>query len=133
MTVIEKIETKLSKYPFLRYTKEKKMITVEVNSSEGFSVWLMEEDFNYTVGFDGWHEEFQDEEKALNAFVFGFSGDCRLKVAQRGNTDCAWTLEAKDEAGQWTEYSTTKLLFTPFWRKHRVVYRTNHIDGEHII
>ncbi|MGV3662560.1 MAG: hypothetical protein ACO1TE_20415 [Prosthecobacter sp.] len=100
---------------------------MEPLTKDGFSVWLTEQPPGYTVGFDGWHEEFQDVEEALAAFAFGLSDDCRLQVIQRGSMDCAWTVESRDEQGQWQVDSTTGLLFTPFWRKQRTIYRQNHV------
>lgn len=103
MTAIEKIEAKLSKYPSLRYSTDGSTITVEAPTGDGFSVWLTDQNPGYTVGFDGWHEEFEDEEEALSAFAFGLSDDCRLKVIQHDDTDCAWTVELVIRvSGEWT-------------------------------
>lgn len=102
-------------------------IKVESGTDDGFCIWLTENQSGYTVGFDGWHEEFEDEEEALATFAFGLSDDCRLKVLQRGNMDCAWAVEGKDVNGEWTGDSTTGLLITPFWRKRKIVYRQNHV------
>ena len=106
------------------------MITIEPNSRNGFSVWLIEKNPGFTVGFDGWHEEFEDEEDALNAFAFGLSDECRFKVVRRGNTDCAWTVMAKDDRGQWVDDSTTGMLLAPFWLRRKVVYRQNHLIND---
>ncbi len=127
MTAIEKIETKLKQWPSLRYSKERDTITVNQDTENGFSVWLTENLPGYTVGFDGWHEKLHEEEEALAAFAFGLSDDCRLKVIQRGSTDCAWIVESKDNDGQWRGDSTTGLLLTPFWRKRKIVYRQNNV------
>ncbi len=127
MTAIEKIENKLRKYPSARYSVSGDTITVVAASNDGFSVWLTEKKPGYTVGYDGWHDEFDDEEDALAAFAFGLSEDCRLKVVQRGITDCAWIVEGKDEDGQWRGDSTTSLLFMPFWKKRTTIYRQNHL------
>jgi len=130
MTVIETIESKLKKYPLARYKTSADMITVEAADSNGFSVWLVQKNPGYTVGYDGWHDEFEDEGEALNAFAFGLSEECRLKVIQRGDTDCAWIVEGKTGDRKWTEDSTTGLLLTPFWRKKSVVYRQNNLIKE---
>jgi len=127
MTAIEKIENKLRKYPSARYSRVGDTITVEATDGDGFSVWLTEKKPGYTVGYDGWHEEFDDEEDALNAFAFGLSDDCRLKVVRRGSSDCAWTVEGKNEDGNWIGDSTTGLLMTPFWKKKSIAYRQNHL------
>jgi hypothetical protein len=127
MTAIEKIENKLRKYPSAQYSLACDTITVEAADDDGFSVWLTEKKPGYTVGYDGWHDEFEDEEDALNAFAFGLSDDCRLKVVRRGSSDCAWTVEGKNENGNWIGDSTTGLLITPFWRKKTITYRQNRL------
>lgn len=127
MTAIEKIVTKLQRHPSVQYSVAGCTLTVEPLTEDGFSVWLHEQPPAYTVGFDGWHEHFQDEAEALAAFAFGLSDACRLQVMQRGRMDCAWTVESQDEHGEWKVDSTTGLLFTPFWRRRRVVYRQNHL------
>jgi len=130
MTAIEKIESKLQRCPLARYVTADGTITVEPATSTGFSVWLTEKNTRYTVGYDGWHEEFGDESDALDAFAFGLSEECRLKVVQRGCSDCAWVVEGKDGDGKWNEDSTTGMLLTPFWRKKSIVYRQNHLIKE---
>ena len=127
MTAIAKIESKLRKYPSAQYSVAGDTIMVEAADGDGFSVWLTEKKPGYTVGYDGWHDEFDDEEDALAAFAFGLSDDCRLKVVRRGDTDCAWIVEGKDDDGRWSGDSTTGLLLTPFWRKKSVVYRQNRL------
>ncbi len=127
MTAIEKIESKLKKYPIARYSVDGDTITVEAIDSNGFSVWLTEKKPGYTVGYDGWHDEFDDEDEALSAFAFGLSEDCRLKVVRRGDVECSWIVEGRDESGQWIGDSTTGLLFAPFWRKKTTTYRQNRL------
>jgi len=126
MTAIEKIQEKLQRYPVLRSTVDGNTISVAPSHADGFTVYLTERRPGFTVGFDGWHEEFEDEMEALEAFAFGLSGDCRLKVVQRGTTDCSWTVESR-EGDEWREDSTTGMLLIPFWRKMRVVYRQNRV------
>jgi hypothetical protein len=128
MTAIEKIQERLQRYPELRFTIDGSTLTVEAPDADGFSVWLTEQQPGFTVGFDGWHEEFEDEREALEAFAFGLREECRLKVIQRGETDCSWTVESR-EGDKWREDSTTGMLLTPFWRKKRVVYRQNRGIG----
>lgn len=127
MTAIEKIVTKLQRHPSVQYSVAGCTLTVAPLTEEGFSVWLHEQPPGYTVGFDGWHEQFQDEGEALAAFAFGLSDDCRLQVMQRGSMDCSWTVESRDAQGEWKVDSSTELLFTPFWRRRRVVCRQNHV------
>lgn len=35
------------------------------------------------VYFNSWHEEFDDEDEALNCSAFGLSSECRLKEFNR--------------------------------------------------
>jgi len=126
MTAIEKIRKKLESYPTVKFSVNGNTISVEPVAADGFTVCLVERKPGFTVGYDGWHEEFEDEEEALSAFAFGLSDECRLKVVQRGEMDCSWTVEAREGDG-WSEDSTTGLLLTPFWKKKRVVYRQNRV------
>lgn len=127
MTAIEKIKQKPLKYPPAQYTANNAMITVEPADSDGFEVCLISKRPGYTIAFDGWHEEFDDEDTALNAFAMGLSEGCRLQVIQYGGRDCVWILEYLDETGQWLEDSRVGLLHLFFWMKKKVVYRQNHL------
>ncbi len=130
MTAIEKIESKLQRWPSLRHSIDGNTITVESDAADSFAVWLTENQSGFTVGFDGWHEEFEKEDEALETFAFGLSDDCRLKVIRRGNMDCAWIVQGKGDDGEWRGDSTTGLLLTPFWRRRNIVYRQNRIITE---
>ncbi|MFV0444271.1 MAG: hypothetical protein ACK5Q5_11940 [Planctomycetaceae bacterium] len=122
---IRTIERELRKYPSVRYSATNDHIQVEPVDNDGFTVWLTVRQSGLTVGFDGWREDFADETEAWSAFAFGLSDRCRLKVVKRGNTECSWTLEYRDEEGHWTRDSVTALVFAPFWRRKVVVYRQN--------
>jgi hypothetical protein len=128
MRTIEKIKAKLEKYPHLKYKVEGDSLTIDPPTGSGFSVWFRVYNRGFTVGFDGWHEEFENEEEALNALAFGLSNQYRLKVIKRGNTDCKWVLEAKD-GEEWKEDSITGRIFIPFWKKTSIEYRQNNIIG----
>lgn len=126
MKAIERIQEKLIKYPEAKYSVEQNTITVVPQSDLGFTVWLTEKVRGFTVGFDGWHEEFDEETTALNMFAFGLSEDCRLKVIKRGRFPCSWTYEERVN-DEWNEGSTTGLIFTPFWLKKSITYHQNHL------
>ena len=126
MRTIEKIVEKLRKYPQLTYSRDEDSITVDPPTEEGFSVYLTEKDSGFTVGFDGWHEEFEDEAEALDAFTFGLSNCCRIRVTKRGASECKWALEASED-GEWVKYSAVGLIFIPFWRKKSIEYRQNNV------
>ena len=123
---IDRIEAKLKKYPELSYEIEGNNISVKPVVESGFWVYFIVRKDGYTVGFDGWHEEFQDEERALDCFAFGFSDQCRLKVVKRGKMECSWSVEGWD-GERWVEDSTTGLIFVPFWRRKTVEYRRNDL------
>jgi hypothetical protein len=74
---------------------------------------------SYTVHFEGWHENFDEENEALGVFALGLSGDCRLREYYRGNFAHKWIVDFKED-GEWLEQSTTGLLVFPFWRKKRM-------------
>jgi hypothetical protein len=126
MSAIKIIKDKLEKYPQLKYQVERNKISVEPLSSDGFSIWLIENNPGFTVGYDGWHEEVESKDEALNCFAFGLTDKCRLKVVMRGNTPCSWTLQSK-VGNEWQDDSETGLFFVPFWRSKKIVYLSNPI------
>ena len=125
VTAIEKIKAKLSKYPDARYSESLHGISVPPRDRSGFTVGLSVTDGGFTVFFNGWHEEFETEESALNCFAFGLSPDCRLAVSFFGPWEVKWVVEAL-ENGVWTPDSETG-LFLPIWRYARVEYRQNQL------
>jgi len=126
MRAIDKIKERLKKYPQLEYQIEDNSISVDSTSSQGFTVWLTENNPGFTVGFDGWHEEFEHEDEAMNCFAFGLSDECRLKVVKYGNKPCSWIVESRD-GDQWKEESKTGLIFVPFWKSKSVEYLSNSV------
>jgi hypothetical protein len=124
MDIIKEIEAKLQSYPDAEVEIDGNSISVLPNSSDGFTVSLMVNQDSYTVSFNGWHEDFQDKDAALDCFAFGLSSDCRLKEYLHGSVACKWTVESK-ENGEWVEDSTTGLLLFPFWTKKKTRYLQN--------
>ena len=128
MNLIDDIKVRLNKYPDARYQSDASSITVFSESSDGFSITLVVNHGNsYTISFEGWHEDFEAEEEALNAFALGLSVQCRLKEYRRGNFAYKWTVEYLDDEGQWKEESTTGLLLFPFWKRSTVRYLQNNL------
>jgi hypothetical protein len=117
MSTADKIEDKCKKYPDIKYKRDGAAITVFPANSNGFEVSYNPAGNKHNVSFLGWHEEFSNENEALNCFAFGLSGECRLKISSKGNFPYKWTVEAKDKNGNWSEDSTTGFLVFPFWRK----------------
>ena len=128
MNLIEEIKAKLQKYPHAKYESTANSISVFPTSNNGFTVGLTVNQNSYTVSFDGWHEDFESGEEALDCFAFGLSSECRLKEYRRGNFAYKWTVESK-ENGEWVEDGTTGLLLFPFWMSKEVRYLQNDLIG----
>jgi hypothetical protein len=128
MNVIEEIKTKLQNYPHAKFESDDNSVSVFPISDDGFTVGLSVNRDSYTVSFDGWHEDFQDKEEALNCFAFGLSSDCRLKEYRRGKVAYKWVVESK-ENGEWVEDGTTGLFLFPFWMRKEVRYLQNTLIG----
>ncbi|MCW5554360.1 MAG: hypothetical protein KIS67_19650 [Verrucomicrobiae bacterium] len=114
--VIARIKEMLQKYPDVTYTVAGGYLEIPAQSPTGFRVWIQERRGGYTVGFEGWHEEFTDAEAALNCFTFGLSPACRLRVFRRGGMDYKWQL-LHQVGGQWVVETETGLFIFPFWRR----------------
>lgn len=127
MNPLEEIKTKLRNYPDVKYESTDSSITVLPSSSDtGFYVTLDVAPGNYTVSFNGWHENFADASEALGCFALGLSNECRLKEHRRGNFAYRWTVESKQN-GQWVADSETVLVIFPFWKRAEVVYLQNNL------
>jgi hypothetical protein len=126
MNPIDEIKTKLRDYPDVKYKSTDSSITVLPSSDTGFNVTLDSALGNYTVSFNGWHENFADASEALDCFAFGLSDECRLKEHRRGRFAYRWTVEAKQN-GQWVADSETGLFLFPFWKRAEVVYLQNSL------
>lgn len=126
MNVIEEIKAKLQKYPQAQYESDDDSISVFPISDDGFTVSLVVSQDSYTLSFNGWHEDFQNKEEALNCFAFGLSSDCRLKEYRRGRFAYRWTVESKED-GCWVEDSTTGLFLFPFWMRKEIAYLQNDL------
>ena len=125
---IRAIEEKLRKYPALRLERGANFICVLPEAADGFEVELREHGRTTTVFMEGWHEEFEEPDEALDTFAVGLSDHARLQVVSRGSVDCSWTLEIW-EAPVWVRGSTTALIFVPFWRRSSKRYLQNrHIE-----
>ena len=123
---IEQIKERLRKYPHVRYEAAGSSISVLPTSSDGFTVGLYVNRGQYTVSFNGWHEDFGNEAEALDCFAFGLSDECRLKECRRGNFAYRWTVESKQN-GNWVADSETGLFFFPFWKPKKVCYLQNNL------
>jgi hypothetical protein len=119
MNPIEAIKSRLARYAHVKYESTETSIFVDPVSEQGFTVGFTLEGDHYTVYFNGWHENFEDQEDALNRFALGLSQDCRLKEYSRGEFAYKWTVETWEE-GKWIEAGTTGLFLFPFWKSPTV-------------
>lgn len=126
MTAIEKIKEKLKKYPQVTYEEAENYISVLPIVDKGFTVSLEISDENIKVFYNGWHDDFENEEEALNCFAFGLSNECRLKEFCRNGEPYKWTLEYKD-GENWIEDSTTGLFNFAVWQKQTIHYLQNNL------
>ena len=124
---INEIVGRLKTYPDADYESDTNSITVSPKNENGFPVTLSDNgNGNYTVAFDFWHEEFDNENDALNCFAFGLTNKCRLKITKKGNKPIKWTVES-NENGVWEEDSTTGLFSFSFWRKSEYEFFQNDL------
>ncbi len=137
MNAIDEIKNRFQKDPQVKSEIEGNRATIFPLDENGFAVSLVDSSPGYTVSFDAWHEEYEDVEKALDAFAFGLSDDCRLKVTYRGNFAHIWTVEERNENGEWLScewigLNEMGLLAPPlFWLKKRCVYLQNSLLKSH--
>ena len=101
-------------------------ISVRCENPESFEVTVIKSGSEYQVGYDGWHEHFEDIEEAKDCFAFGFSPECRLKVMLRGEKEYKWTVQYLED-GKWKDDSTTSLIFSRFWQSKRTEFRHNEL------
>lgn len=124
--IIEKIKEKLKKHPLVNYDKTENSISVLPILENGFTVSLEIYPDNFKVFYENWHEDFEDEDEALNCFAFGLSNECRLKQFSKNGEAYKWTLEYKD--GQdWVADSTVSLFNFSFWKITTIEYLQNDL------
>lgn len=127
MNIIDEIRERLKKYPHIRYEASEGSITVFPTSENGFDVSLYVGDHEgFVVYYNGWHEDVQTRDEALDRFAFGLSSECRLKESSRGGRVYRWTMEFRRD-GEWREGGTTALLFFRFWNRKSERYLQNNL------
>ena len=123
----EAILAKLDKYTGIEVDVHETSISVTCQNLDSFDLSIFAYRDVFQVSFDGWHEQFDAVDDALNCFAFGLSEECRLRVVSRGQMDCSWTLQSR-ENGNWVDDTTTGLMLIPFWRRAQVRYCQNNIE-----
>lgn len=124
MSIIAEIKERLRKYPDLPFNED--LNSISVTPENGFTVWIEDYGDSITVGFEGWHEEFDNPEEALACFAWGLGNECRLKVVSRGGKPHQWVVQSLQEA-RWVNESTVGLLFFRFWRRKTISYVQNSV------
>jgi hypothetical protein len=127
MNIIDEIKEKLQRYPHIDYEVTRDWITVLPASENGFEVSLyVGEREDFVVYYNGWHEDFDTREEALECFAFGLSSECRLKETSRSGSAYRWTMEFLRD-GTWQDGGTTSLLFFPCWSRKQETYLQNNL------
>ncbi|MDP6969131.1 MAG: hypothetical protein QGG88_08470 [Gammaproteobacteria bacterium] len=124
MDVYQEIRERIKKYPNALLTEES--YGLSVTPEGGFTVWIASNDKYYSVGFEGWHEDFDSAEEALECFAWGLSNKCRLKIYNKGTNSYKWVTQSL-ENDEWENVSTTCLLFFAFWKKSNIIYKQNNL------
>ena len=126
MSAIDVIRAKVAKYPSLGVDESEGWIGVLPVGEGCFQVALRLKASGFTVFFEGWHEEIEREEEALELFARGLSSSTRLQVVSHGGVDHRWTAEFLND-GAWERGNITGLFFFPFWRRRVVRYLQNDV------
>ncbi len=124
MAGLDRVLEQLRKFPRIRYERNGSTITIPAADPNGFPVSFSVDEALYSVTLGGWHDEFIDERQALDHFAMGLFDNVRLKSLARGNTEYRWTIERK-QGDKWVRVEECGLLFFPFWKRKRVIYRRN--------
>jgi len=132
MKTTEKIKKLIDRIPDLNFEESKNYFSILPSDKKGFKVWMSIKDKYMTVGYDGWHEEFDIENDAIRCFIYGLTNKCRLKVFKRGKVVYKWIMQAFED-DQWLDFSSTIILFVPFWRKKEIIFLQNNISIEEIL
>lgn len=83
-------------YPQVKYALNERSITVHPPDPNGFSVSLYLLGPRYTVHFDGWHEEYDSEDDALNCVAFARApAGSKSTAAVRGHIGGPWRLSPR--------------------------------------
>jgi hypothetical protein len=125
MSMIDRVVRELERFPAVKFRRSDGQMTVDSASPEGFKVAIQDHQNWFLVAYDGWHENFTNEELAMGCFINGLSPRVRLKVTRRAGRAYRWTLESR-QGETWVAASTVAHLLIPFWKKAEVVYLQNH-------
>lgn len=122
--LIDRVIKVLGEYPAVQFQRDGETVEVPPSSPDGFHVSISSERGTRLVSFEGWHEDFDTDEEALNCFMSGLTPSVRLRVTRRGDRDHKWVLEIR-EGDRWNPAGAVGLIFFPFWRRRRIVTLQN--------
>jgi hypothetical protein len=129
MKTLAELKQRLERHPDIRFKPGDKQLTIYAKDESGFDISVIDEGFEVTVYFGGWHQHFDTMEEAIQCVGFGLSDECRIKVERRGAKPYRWTLEYRD-GDDWKFDGLTSLVFYPYWRRKSVSYLQNHFISD---
>ena len=100
-------------------------LRVDASGPGGFDMSVMIEDGKYILYFGNWTEDFLSEDAARRTFEAALSGDARLRAETLAGRQWRWTLERRDEDGQWIAESTVAHVIWRFWGRRETIYLRN--------
>src|SRR5438105_1096665 len=97
-TIIAEIRERIARYPTARVEYDHSSITYLPANEDGFVVRLSVEAQNdweqYTVHYNGSHQEFTHRKEAITAFAFGLSTGCRVREYSLSGRPFRWVVDA---------------------------------------
>ena len=121
------IKSRLSDAPHVRLSEAPDWLEAAPIRESGFPVALAPDGESFVVHYGGWNERFDNVRDAVNCFLYGLRGECRLRVLSRGTTPYKWILEHRRD-GHWVAESSTSRWLFPFWRGVRETLLSNRLD-----
>ena len=133
LNAVSCLKERLGGHSGVKYTASQTAIKVDAPNPSGFSLVLALEQGAWIVRFDGWHHCFTSAPEAVEFFLLGLRGNCRLKTISRAGLTYQWSVEIEMENG-WRLHSTvTKHSLArvfAVWRRKSVIYRQNSLSVE---
>lgn len=120
------LQAMLRPYPQLQYDAGADWIRIHPADATGFTVEIRVQGAGAMVRLDGWHDQLDTVDEALELAERALTGVLRLAVWQRGSTRYRWQAELL-QAGQWVPAGSVGLLFYPFWRRSQMFHLRNQV------
>lgn len=124
MNLFDDLQKALQEYPALQLIRTEHQLRIDPPNPHGFRVLVEAAGSEWIVHLDQWWERFLSEEDAAECVLFAFSGQCRLRVASRGNAPYEWTLEYR-EGKKWRSDRTIRKPSYKLWQPRHVTYLHN--------